>query len=145
MISVIVPVYNVESYLQESVDSILKQTYKDFEIILIDDGSEDLSGKICDKYAALDSRVKVIHTINQGQGAARNSGLSLAQGEYIAFVDSDDVVHPDYLKEMYRLAKDNLADIVCCDSIKGTNPKFEPNPDKKLIIRTGGIFLTKCI
>ncbi len=96
-ISVIVPVYNAESTLQRCVDSILAQTFEDFELILINDGSKDQSGDICDEYAAKDSRVKVIHKPNGGVSSARNAGLRIAHGEYIAFIDSDDYIDNDYL------------------------------------------------
>ena len=91
-ISIIVPVYNVETYLQCCVDSLLHQTLKEIEIILVDDGSPDNSPAMCDEFAKHDDRVKVIHKKNEGQGYARNSGLEIAAGEYIAFVDSDDYV-----------------------------------------------------
>ena len=89
-ISVIVPVYNVEKYLSECIDSILAQTFRNFELILIDDGSKDKSGEICDGYALKESRIKVIHKENAGVSEARNSGLEMAIGEYITFNDSDD-------------------------------------------------------
>ncbi len=89
-ISIIVPVYNVEKYLKECIESILSQTYKNIEIILIDDGSTDNSGKICDEYLKKDSRVKVIHKENGGLSDARNTGIEIASGKYIGFVDSDD-------------------------------------------------------
>lgn len=92
MISVIVPVYNVEEYLEECLNSILNQTYKNLEIILIDDGSTDKSGEICDSYEKLDKRVRVIHKVNGGLSSARNHGLKIANGEYISFVDSDDYI-----------------------------------------------------
>ena len=92
MISVIIPVYNVEEYLEECLKSILHQTYKKLEIILIDDGSTDKSGKICDKYKKIDSRIVVIHKTNGGLSSARNYGLKIAKGEFIAFVDSDDYI-----------------------------------------------------
>lgn len=111
-ISVIVPVYKVEKYLNRCVDSILNQTFKDFECILIDDGSPDKCGEICDEYSKQDSRVKVIHQINQGLGPARNSGLKIATGQYICFVDSDDWVEPDYLKIMEKHIRQNDVDIV---------------------------------
>ena len=98
MISVIVPVYNAESTLRRCVDSILRQSYSLFEIILIDDGSDDLSGHICDEYSKNDNRITTIHQRNQGASFARNQGLDIAKGEYIAFVDSDDYVDSDYLK-----------------------------------------------
>lgn len=99
-VSVIVPVYNVERYLNRCVDSILSQTIRDFEVILINDGSQDRSGEICDRYAKQDARVRVIHLNNGGVSAARNLGLKLAKGEYITFIDSDDYVKKTYLEEM---------------------------------------------
>lgn len=89
-ISVIVPVYNVEKYLSRCIDSIISQTFSDFELILVDDGSTDSSGKICDEYGKKDGRVKVIHKKNGGQSSARNAGIENSTGEYISFVDSDD-------------------------------------------------------
>jgi len=97
LISVIVPVYNVEKYLVRCIESILVQTYTTFELILIDDGSPDSCGNICDCYAEKDSRIRVIHKSNQGVSAARNTGLDNATGEYIAFIDSDDWIHEKYL------------------------------------------------
>lgn len=102
MISVIVPVYNVEVYLPRCIESILGQTYKDFEILLIDDGSTDNSGKICDKYAKRDNRCIAIHQQNRGVYNARNTGLNHATGEYISFVDSDDYIHPQMLEILYK-------------------------------------------
>ena len=103
--SVIVPVYNVEKYLTECVDSILSQTFTDFELILVDDGSKDGSGALCDEYAQRDSRVKVIHKANGGQSTARNIGLEHAVGEYICFLDSDDFyTTPDFLEQIARTA-----------------------------------------
>ncbi len=99
-ISVIVPVYNVEKYLSRCIDSILNQTFSDFELILVDDGSPDQSGKICDEYALKDSRVKVIHKKNGGVSAARNTGIDEAVGEYIMFVDSDDYIDENMLSDM---------------------------------------------
>ena len=93
--SIIVPVYNVEKYLSECVDSILCQTFTDFELILVDDGSKDESGKICDQYAEKDSRIKVIHKENGGQSSARNCGVAQSSGEYIVFLDSDDFISDD--------------------------------------------------
>lgn len=97
MISVIVPIYNVEKFLEACVESILNSTYTDFELILVDDGSTDRSGIICDDYQNRDPRVKVIHQPNTGVSAARNAGLKESRGDYISFVDSDDLVHPDTL------------------------------------------------
>lgn len=113
-ISIIVPVYKVESYLRRSVDSILAQTFRDFELILVDDGSPDSSGAICDQYAAQDPRVHVIHRTNGGAAAARNTGLDAANGNWIAFIDSDDWVHPDYLRFLRESALQAGADVAAC-------------------------------
>ena len=102
MISVIVPVYNAELTLRRCVDSILKQSYHSFEVILIDDGSEDLSGRICDEYSKKDDRIIAIHQNNQGVSTARNRGLDIAKGEFIAFIDSDDYVESDYLEVLFN-------------------------------------------
>lgn len=99
-ISVIVPVYNVEPYLRQCVDSILNQTFTDFELLLVDDGSTDCSGAICDEYANRDFRVKVFYTVNRGVSAARNLGIDKASAEWVTFVDSDDFVESDYLESL---------------------------------------------
>ena len=101
-LTIIVPVYKVEQYLPECIESILAQTFSDFELLLIDDGSPDNSGVICDNYAAKDERIRVIHKANGGVSSARNAGLDNANGEYIVFVDSDDIVLKDYLKHLYE-------------------------------------------
>ncbi len=101
-VSIIIPVFNVECYLARCLDSILAQTFRDFEAIIIDDGSSDRSGEICDKYSLKDSRVKVFHTPNRGVSSARNLALKLAQGTYLAFVDSDDYVEPDMIELLYN-------------------------------------------
>ena len=101
MISVIVPIYKVEDYLPACIDSILASTYQDFELILVDDGSPDGCGAICDSYAARDNRIKVIHQENQWVSTARNAGLKVAVGEFISFVDSDDVIHPRMLEVLH--------------------------------------------
>lgn len=101
MISVIVPVYNTKAYLGRCVDSLLRQTYRDLEIILVDDGSTDGSGELCDSYAAGDERVRVFHKENGGSSSARNLGLDKAAGEYVGFVDSDDYVDPDMYERLY--------------------------------------------
>lgn len=111
LISIIVPVYNVEKYIRRCVDSLINQTYKNLEIILIDDGSPDNSGAICDEYAKLDNRVKVIHKENGGVSSARNVGLDSASGEYIGFMDSDDYITPDMYEVLYNNMVDNDADI----------------------------------
>lgn len=105
LISVIVPVYNVEKYLPRCVDSIWGQTYTNLEIILVDDGSPDSCGRICDEYAAKDNRIKVIHKKNGGLSDARNAGIDIAQGEYITFVDSDDWIITNYIETLYKLVE----------------------------------------
>ena len=111
-ISVIVPVFNVAGYLPQCVDSILSQDYGNLEVILIDDGSTDGSGEICDRYAALDSRVRVIHQKNGGAAAAKNAGLRLATGEYLAFADSDDYLEPDAYGFLMKALLETGADAV---------------------------------
>lgn len=116
-ISVIVPVYNIDSYLQRMLDSLIRQSYTDLEIILIDDGSLDNSGKICDEYAAMDSRIRVVHKDNEGVSVARNLGLELSSGDYIGFVDSDDVIDENMYKKLYDNMVINDCDISVCDYI----------------------------
>lgn len=108
LISVIVPVYNVEQYLVQCIDSILNQKYENFELLLVDDGSTDRSGEICDVYEKKDKRVRVFHKKNGGVSSARNVGLDNAKGEWIAFVDSDDIVTPNYLSELYSDVKSDV-------------------------------------
>lgn len=118
MISVIVPIYNVADYLNDCIQSILNSTYKDLEIILVDDGSKDNSGQICDKYAAEDVRCKVFHTENGGVSAARNYGLAQATGDFIAFVDGDDFIHPQMYEFLYSALEENPnADFSLCQFI----------------------------
>lgn len=114
LISIIIPVYNVEQYLDRCLDSIVNQTHLELDIILVDDGSKDSSSKICDTWARKDHRIHVIHQKNSGQAAARNAGLAIAKGKYIAFVDSDDVVEPDYISTMLNAAMTHNADLVIC-------------------------------
>ena len=104
-VSVVVPIYNVERFLCQAVDSILNQTLKDIEVILVDDGSPDNCGKICEEYAKKDSRVRVIHQKNGGLGNAYNNGIALASGEYIGFVEPDDWIEPEMYEIMYNNAK----------------------------------------
>lgn len=113
-ISVIVPVYKAEAFLHACVDSILSQTFSDFEVILVDDGSPDRSGEICDDYARKDGRVSVIHQENSGQAAARNRALGQAEGQWICFVDSDDVIHPKMLEALYGAVFNTGAGISMC-------------------------------
>ena len=115
-ISVVIPVYNVEQFLRECVDSVLEQTVSDFEIILVDDGATDSSGAICDEYGAKDQRVRVIHQANGGLSAARNRGLDAANGEYIYFLDSDDYLAPNTLEALLECAEQAAADVVFFDA-----------------------------
>ena len=117
-ISVIVPVYNAEAFLARCVDSILAQTHKELELILVDDGSRDQSASLCDSYAARDSRIIVIHQKNGGPSAARNAGLARVSGEWVAFVDSDDYVDEDLCEYLLGLALRHGADIVQCAAIE---------------------------
>lgn len=114
-ISVIVAVYAAEKYLRRCLDSLLNQSFSDFEVILIDDGSEDSSGKICDEYSFNDSRFKVVHKSNGGVSSARQLGLECAVGEYVIHVDPDDWTEPQMLQELYEFATKNSSDMVICD------------------------------
>lgn len=127
LISVIIPVYNTKRYLKESMYCVLKQTYSDLEIIIVDDGSTDGSGEICDRYADSDSRVKVIHQKNRGLGVARNVGLQAVTGEAILFLDSDDVMCLDTIQSMKRTMDAMDADMVICGFHKFSEvtPKFK--------------------
>ena len=113
-VSIVVPVYGVEKYIDECVQSLLNQSYENLEIILIDDGGKDRSPQICDEYAARDKRVKVIHKPNGGAASARNAGLDAATGDYICFVDGDDVVHSDYVNHLLKTVAQKDADIGVC-------------------------------
>lgn len=114
VISVIVPIYNVERYLPQCLDSILTQDYSKLEVILINDGSVDASGSICDEYARRDCRIKVIHQKNSGAAAAKNAGLHIATGEYLSFVDSDDYLEPGVYSHMLQLMHQNHAEVAQC-------------------------------
>ncbi|MGN0334580.1 MAG: glycosyltransferase family 2 protein [Lachnospiraceae bacterium] len=128
LISVIIPVYNVEEYIEECLKSVVIQSYEHLEIILVDDGSTDSSGEICDQWARSDSRIRVIHQENGGLSAARNSGMKIAGGAYIGFVDSDDVIHPLMYEKLYRALTDHECDISCCGVTKSI---FFEDRDKK--------------
>lgn len=120
-LSIIVPAYNVEAYLQQCVDSILQQTFTDFELILVDDGSKDSTGKICDEYAGQDERVIVIHKENGGLVSARKAGIQRATGEYATYVDGDDWIAADMFSRLCAKAKETNADIVIADYMKAGN------------------------
>lgn len=114
LVSIIVPVYNIEDYLTPCIESILNQTYPFFELLLVDDGSSDHSPEICDNFALLDSRVKVIHKKNQGPSATRNRGIEESQGDFVVFVDSDDLIKPQMLEKMVRAITRYETDLVIC-------------------------------
>ena len=114
LISIIVPIYNVEEYLVKCLDSIVNQTYSNLEIILIDDGSTDNSGKICDEYASKDDRIIIIHQVNSGVSNARNKGLKIAQGNYIGFVDPDDYIEKEMYEQLLNDITKNYCDIAVC-------------------------------
>ena len=114
LISIVIPVYNVEKYLSRCIDSVINQTYKNIEIILVDDDSPDNCPKICDDYAKKDKRIKVFHKENGGVSFARNIGINESKGEWITFIDSDDWVEKDYCETMLKIAQKNNADYVCC-------------------------------
>ena len=127
LISVIVPIYQVEAYLEECLDSILNQTYRQLEIILIDDGSPDRCGDICDRYASQDSRIQVIHQTNQGLSAARNAGMDIATGEYISFIDSDDYIAPHFYEKLLEGFKEHPeAKVTACQVFKNEDGKITP-------------------
>ena len=111
-LSIIIPVYNAEQYLNNTISNIIQQTFTDFELLLIDDGSTDSSGQLCDEWSQKDSRIKVIHQKNMGVSEARNSGLRVTQGEYIAFVDNDDLINPQMYEILISIAEKESADIV---------------------------------
>lgn len=114
LISVIVPIYNVEKYLKKCIDSIINQTYKNIEVILVDDESPDNCPRICDEYKEIDNRIKVIHQKNMGLSGARNSGIDFAKGKYIMFQDSDDTIEPDCIKKLYDLVKKDKTILAVC-------------------------------
>lgn len=122
-ISIISPVYNVEKYIHRCVDSIIAQTFTDWELILVDDGSTDTSGTICNQYASQDSRIRVIHKQNGGVSAARQAGLDASRGEYVIHADPDDWVEPAMLEELYAKAKADEADMVICDYYTNSGDK----------------------
>lgn len=120
-ISIIVPVYNAELYLRQCIDSILAQTHTDFELILVDDGSTDHSADICDEYAAFDKRIRVLHQKNSGQAAARNLGVKNSTAEWIAFADSDDIIHPQMLAILSKGIEKHSGRIAACDAYEAVN------------------------
>lgn len=129
LISVIIPVYNAEPYLRRCLDSVLAQTYGRLDIILINDGSKDRSGFICDEYAKRDGRFRVLHQENRGQSAARNAGLDIASGDCVGFVDADDWIYPDMYETLVRLLEETGADIAQCRYVSGDwHPRTDSSP-----------------
>lgn len=142
-VSIIVPVYNVEQYLKECIESILAQAWKNFEVILVDDGSTDSSGKICDEYSQKKEFISVIHKKNGGLSSARNAGIDVAQGDYLAFIDSDDVVHPRYLSELVAIVKKEKADLAACNFCVGSLCRWKNFSEVKYDIRCNEDVLKK--
>ena len=134
-ITVIVPVYNVENYLGRCIQSIISQTYRNLEIILVDDGSTDNSGNICDEYAKKDGRIRVIHQKNRGLSGARNAGINVATGNYIGFIDSDDWIDSDMFELLLHYANEHNADIVQCDTYINYKNGMEKNNYENLNVR----------
>lgn len=124
VVSIIIPIYNTSEYLERCINSVIAQTYKNIEIILVNDGSTDDSGKICEEYAVKDSRINVIHKENGGLSDARNAGIDIASGEYIAFVDSDDFISRIYVQVLLTETIRNNADIAICNYVKGSGSIF---------------------
>ena len=133
LISIVVPVYKVEKYIRRCIDSLLAQTWKNIEIILVDDGSPDSCGQICEEYAAVYDKIRVLHKENGGLSDARNAGIAVAQGEYIGFVDSDDYIMPDMFEKLAKAAMEqhvklSMCSFFCIDSdgndteFSGVNP-----------------------
>lgn len=152
LLSVIVPIYNVERYLKRGVDSILAQNYPNMEIILVDDGSPDNCGKICDEYAKADKRIRVIHKENGGVSSARNAGLDVARGDYFSFIDSDDSILPNMYSTMIAALEDNNLDIVSCgvrriknNKTKNKKIKNKDDGDGNLKIINGKEALINCL
>ena len=133
LISVIIPIYNEETNLRRCVDSVIKQTYTNLEIILVDDGSNDKSGSICDEYVKVDARVKVIHKVNGGLSSARNAGIDVAQGDYIGFVDSDDWISPIMYEYLLKLLNEKKADVAQIDYIHVSSANQALNEGKGTI------------
>ena len=159
LISIIVPVYKVEKYLERCINSVLNQTYTNIECIIIDDGSPDQCPEICDRYAFSDERVKVIHKKNGGLSSARNQGLDIAKGGYIAFVDSDDYIHPRMIELLYTNLKKTDADIAMCDIEYVYDNNFEKKENispvkaevidrkhllEKLLQQYAGVYVVMC-
>ena len=150
-LSIIIPIYNVAAYLPQTIESVLQQTFRDFELILVNNGSTDGSAEICDGYAKQDTRVRVIHQKNTGVSAARNAGVAAARGEYIGFTDSDDIIETDMYQVLLELAQRYGAQVVQCQhdrasGLNGSNRSTEPEVMdgsafvRRLFTKTGGVY-----
>ena len=139
-ISVIIPIYKIEKYLTDCLDSILVQTFQDYEVIMVDDGSPDECGKICDQYVLQDKRFRVIHKKNAGLSCARNTGIDAAKGKYLCFIDGDDILHPEFCEVLYDLIKDTKCDFSACAVCRfqdGKNP--EPVISNSTSVKMGNV------
>ena len=135
LISIIVPIHNVEKYVSQCIDSILKQTYKNLEIILIDDGSTDASGRICDQYKKMDPRIQVIHKTNSGVSDSRNYGLDIAKGDFVGFVDSDDWIEHDMYENLLKLCMKHRVKLACTGYVETENNDIQITAsDKKELL-----------
>ena len=134
-VSVIIPVYNGESYLEQCLDSIIGQTLKEIEIICVNDGSKDRTQQILEKYAEKDSRIQIINQENGGAGAARNAGLRIARGEYLSILDGDDFFEPDMLEKAYKKAKESRAELL----VFGSDQYYETTDEYKSVACTSAI------
>lgn len=123
-LSIIMPVYNGEQYLNYSIQSVLNQTYKDYELILVDDGSTDHSLEICEKYQSKDERIRVISQENKGISGARNAGIDIATGKYITFMDNDDVIQPEMYEIMLKYMVSDGLDLIMCGAVRTENYNF---------------------
>ncbi len=132
-ISVVISIYNVEKYSVRCLDSVIKQTYTNLEIILVDDGSTDMCGKIIDKYKKKDNRIKVIHKGNDGLYDARNKEMDIATGEYISFIDSYDFISEDMIEYLYRIVRENNSDISICNFKTFSNEKEIQIDDERVV------------
>jgi glycosyltransferase involved in cell wall biosynthesis len=142
LVSIIIPIYNVAAYIEESLESVIYQTYCNLEILLVDDGSTDGSGKMCDEYEKRDSRIRVVHQDNRGLSAARNTGLNMMSGDAVAFLDSDDALMPDYIEKMVATMVKENADLVLCKYLtyRTTGRMIGESIDKERPLIPGGIY-----
>ena len=141
-ITIVIPVYNTSKYLSKCLDSVINQSYSNIEIVLVNDGSKDNSGDICDLYSSKDKRIKVIHKENGGVSSARNSGIDNARGKYVTFIDSDDLVHPDYIKTLVNNLDDSLS--VCHIEYFKNDVSFTNNEKEEIIELNKDEFIELC-